>query len=1090
MDSSDSLKIDEDLARFLAAYDQSIEGGEAGPQTIHVPIPPDLIPSSAPERPITPLTPGATHRGSRSEVLPDASAPPASPPPLASFSPAPLVGGPHRIGRFELRRQLGKGGCGIVFLAYDPKLQREVALKIPRPEMLMNRDAKRRLLREALAAAEFDHPNLVPVFETGEIGPLCYIATAFCPGQTLAEWHDRQAFPVPIRQAARLIAIIAEAVQHAHDRGVLHRDLKPNNIILQELKLAANDDPPPGSVMLRGEYFLPRLVDFGLAKLLERGPSETGTRQIVGTPKYMSPEQAQARREDIGPRADVYALGVMLYELLTGRAPYDGASDVEVLRQAVEGKAIPPRHLRPDLPRDLEAICLKAMARDTAERYRTAIDLADDLRRFLDGRPTLARPLHWSGRAVRWLRRNDQFFAILVLTFMVLVIIGLGSWNWYQSRLLRRDHAIALNDRAALYRTEQEREYSRQIRDAFVAWRTGNVARAAGALASARSIALALDETPEFTHDFLRSLLKHRQLMIVCPAGAVTALAVSPDGTRLASGHADGTISVWDRHTGQPLASVPAYPAEVRSLAFACGGRRLIALGLDAKSTPAMAIWQLVAGETTLLRPDSPCVVPDAIYAFAVAPDGQTIVAGGEEGLLVRWDLTNTQPLVAQSRRVGTPAIRHVAVSHNGEWIATCTSRGELRCWTAALRPANNREYHVNEEVTALAITNGGEPLAGLVSGGLWQPQTTQPTVTTGRGRVRWIATSPQGPFAFNLRANRVCLSDGYEFPTGDMGEILAAVYSPDGRTLFTAGEDGIIRSWNLVHDRARFATHTIAPFTHLSLSVDGSQWFAADGRWIRHSSGAAWQNHWEAGSRRIAALRLLPDGTMRIVTFDGTTFILGTPAGKAALREVFRDQLPDHRKPTAAALAANGMLVAIGDSAGHIAVWSVAEKRLLGSVDTGTNAPVQRLMISDSGLSFAAPIPEGIGMWSLSHLDYTVKLEGDEQTVFRFDARRERLITAGRDGAIRLWNADGREETALYGHVGRVTCVATCPDGRTLVSGGSTGEVKFWDMRTGMELLSLPRHSQPVTLMEFSADGQVLITGGSGQMAIWDARE
>src|SRR6476620_1934607 len=303
MDSSESLQIDEHLARLLAAYDQGIEGGDGKAPTIGVPQSP--APSSVPvarEELVKPLSSSRVNEGSEGALLPDSRRghAPASVR-LPATTPAPN-GGAHRIGRFELRRQLGKGGCGIVFLAYDPKLEREVALKIPRPEMLLSPDARRRLIREALAAAEFDHPNLVPVYETGEIGPICYIATAFCPGQTLAEWLDRQAFPVPVRQAARLVAAVAEAVQHAHDRGVLHRDLKPNNVILQELKLEDPDEPPPGSVLLRGEHFVPRLVDFGLAKLVERGgPSETGTRQILGTPKYMSPEQAQARREDIGP---------------------------------------------------------------------------------------------------------------------------------------------------------------------------------------------------------------------------------------------------------------------------------------------------------------------------------------------------------------------------------------------------------------------------------------------------------------------------------------------------------------------------------------------------------------------------------------------------------------------------------------------------------------------------------------------------------------------------------------------------------------------------------------------------------------------
>ena len=213
MDSSDSLKMDENLARFLAAYDQGIDGGDAGPDTVHIRNPGDSALSPA-ERRATPLRPGESNVGSLGEVLPDAAPARANTP--FDVTPAPLpIGGSHRIGRFELRRQLGKGGCGIVFLAYDPKLQREVALKIPRPEMLLNSDAKRRLIREALAAAEFDHPNLVPVYETGEIGPVCFIATAFCPGPTLADWLDRQAFPVPVRQAARLVATVAEAVQHA-----------------------------------------------------------------------------------------------------------------------------------------------------------------------------------------------------------------------------------------------------------------------------------------------------------------------------------------------------------------------------------------------------------------------------------------------------------------------------------------------------------------------------------------------------------------------------------------------------------------------------------------------------------------------------------------------------------------------------------------------------------------------------------------------------------------------------------------------------------------------------------------------------------
>lgn len=1084
MDSSESLKLDENLARFLAAYDQGLEGADPSAPTLYVPFPQAV----GNEHPVTPLHPNTSNEGSLGELLPDPERAARTRPPAP-----PVPSGPHRIGRFELRRQLGKGGCGIVFLAYDPKLRREVALKVPRPEMLMNPDAKRRLKLEALAASEFDHPNLVPVYEWGEVGPLCFIATAYCPGQTLAAWLDRQAFPVPVRQAARLVATLADAVQHAHDRGVLHRDLKPNNVILQEMKVEENDEPPGGSVQMRGAHYVPRIVDFGLAKLAERGgPSETGTRQILGTPKYMAPEQAQARREDIGPPADVYALGVVLYELVTGRAPYDGASDVEVLRQSVEGKPIQPRHLRPDIPRDLEAICLKAMALTTAERYRTAIDFADDLRRFLDERPTIARPLAWSGRAVRWLRRNDQLVAIAVLAVIALSVTLLGTWNGYRtsSRLAQSQTALGtvVRDQEGRNRADRQREYAGYTREAFLAWRGGNTEAAADALEFARRTSATLKEPPDFAHDYLARLVKERRLMIVCPAGPVTALAVSPDGARLASGHADGTLAVWDRATGKQLGSVEAHAGEVSHVAFALGGKLVFTLGRT-----ELLGWSV--GDTITPAPEPHRTLGRGITCVVVAPDGKVLFAGDSRGAVHKLDLTDAKLNRTIPAEEADPATA-IALSTDGHHLIVGTVKGKVLRLTSALA-----DVAVDEPpggaVSALAVTNGGVYQAGFHEGGIqrgafsvigarWNKLPT-------RERVHWIASAGNG-FAANTAPGRVCLGrfGRDELATGDTGTVRAGVFSSDGKTLFTASTDGIIRSWNLLADVRERGVVTAGYVT--SIGVHPNNGRLRDGEFVVGGDSltvfeqqAGVKKAIETEGRTFRVVQLLDGGTLRGVVFDGHAAVVF--AGKGAAEVRLRVKPADDRTPTAAALTPDGARLAVGDAAGRIGVWSVADGKSLGAIDTGLRAPVRDVALTEGGRYVAARTATGVGVWLVATAELLGTIPADEQAAFRFLPEGDRIAVAGRDGVVRVWTVSGREQMSLFGHVGRVTALGASLDGRTLVSGCATGEVKFWDLRTGQELFGQRRHSVAVTVIEFAADGKLLVTGGDGQVAVWDAR-
>jgi hypothetical protein len=321
------------------------------------------------------------------------------------------------LGRFRLRRELGRGGFGIVFLADDPLLNRQVALKIPRPEVLVHPELRQRFIREAQVAAGLDHPNVVPVHEAGEVGPLCYIASAYCAGTNLAAWL-REHHSVAPRAAAGLVAAIAGAVQHAHERGILHRDLKPSNILL------VPESHTPG---VDGIGVVPKLTDFGLAKVSDAEDLQTSSGMLLGTAPYLAPEQAEGRLDKIGPGSDVYALGVILYELLSGKQPFGGTSLLVTLEQIRAAEPASLRRLNPQVPIDLETVCLKCLRKEPEQRYASAAELADDLGRFLRDEPIRARRPGWFDRVRRWSRRPERIrdAGFLALLYGVAHLVGL-----------------------------------------------------------------------------------------------------------------------------------------------------------------------------------------------------------------------------------------------------------------------------------------------------------------------------------------------------------------------------------------------------------------------------------------------------------------------------------------------------------------------------------------------------------------------------------------------------------------------------------------------------------------------------------------
>ena len=263
-----------------------------------------------------------------------------------------------RIGRFQIERELGRGGFSVVFLAYDPILHRHVALKIPRPEVLLTASVRPRFDREAQAVARLTHPHLVPLYEVGEAGLIAYIVSAYCPGPSLAAWLKARGKPVPPKTAAKVVIELAEAIQYAHSQCVLHRDIKPSNVLLEPVHGAdvnawddSGDELP----------FVPKIIDFGLARVDDQITAETQTGMSMGTLGYMSPEQAAGHHDNIGTATDVYGLGTILFEMLTGRGLFAASSNAEILRRTIDDDPPRPSKLTRGISTDLEAICLKCL---------------------------------------------------------------------------------------------------------------------------------------------------------------------------------------------------------------------------------------------------------------------------------------------------------------------------------------------------------------------------------------------------------------------------------------------------------------------------------------------------------------------------------------------------------------------------------------------------------------------------------------------------------------------------------------------------------------------------------------------------------
>lgn len=571
-----------------------------------------------------------------------------------------------RFARFSIVKELGTGGFGIVYQAFDPNLERDVALKIPRASAMVDPRWRQRFLREARAMAVLHHPGIVPVHEVGEADGLVYITTAFCPGTTLAKELRRLNRQMPIETVVRIVMLVAEAVGHAHSRRVIHLDLKPENILLDDAHRA------------EGLAYTPRLTDFGLAELIDEQRKDSQSLAAMGTILYMSPEQAEGIKSLIGRRSDVYSLGVILYEMLTGKMPHSADGQASTLVEILKTPPIPPSRLNRRVPRDLEAICLKCLEKDQFQRYETADELAADLRRFLAGEPTVARPLSLAQRLGRWTLRHPALASLLAtVTTAALVILG-GTLQYLSDvRRLNQQLEIALtlsreSSRQARVSEERARDflYASEIRLASEAWRAGDDTDAAERVKRLESLEFR-EPTRGFELSFLKRIAAPPSDIIVDVRSPLYTLDFSSNEDVMAVGGFDGVIRVRETSTWKPVCSFPTRQVETNCVRFSPDDKWLATSGDDG----TVKLWDWKAGrECWAIKAHE-----RKAFGLDFTPDGKLLLSGGTDFRVRAWLVETGEPV-----REYLGAEREseaVAISPDGRWVGTATDDGNVHVW-------------------------------------------------------------------------------------------------------------------------------------------------------------------------------------------------------------------------------------------------------------------------------------------------------------------------------------------------------------------------------------------------------------------------